>query len=124
MNILIDSDVLIEVLRGRDEAIVTRWTDLEDSADALLCSPVSVAELWQGARPKEYDVIERLFSALICVPIESGIGRRAGEYMRQFRKSHHVELGDALIAATAWAHAAALWTRNRKHYPAAGLAFY
>ena len=45
------------------------------------------------------------------------IGRRAGGYLRQFRRSHGLDIGDALIAATAAVHGCALWTRNRKHYP-------
>jgi predicted nucleic acid-binding protein len=35
-----------------------------------------------------------------------------------------VELGDALIAATAVQSKAALWTRDRKHYPMKELSFY
>jgi hypothetical protein len=35
-----------------------------------------------------------------------------------------VELGDALIAAGAVLNNAALWTRNRKHYPMKELAFF
>jgi predicted nucleic acid-binding protein len=52
MTILIDSDVLIEVLRGRDAGILEKWTGLANSSDAVLCSPVSVAEIWHGARPR------------------------------------------------------------------------
>jgi predicted nucleic acid-binding protein len=44
--------------------------------------------------------------------------------LRRYRKSHGVELADALIAATAVAHSAMLWTRNRKHYPMKELAFF
>lgn len=47
----------------------------------------------------------------------------AGEYIRRYRKSHSVELGDALIAASAVVSGAALWTRNRKHYPMPELKF-
>ena len=39
-------------------------------------------------------------------------------------RSHGVQLGDALIAATAAVHDAELWTRNRKHYPMRGLRFF
>jgi len=42
---------------------------------------------------------------------------KAGDYLRQFHRSHSLELGDALIAATASIHLLRLWTRNRKHYP-------
>jgi predicted nucleic acid-binding protein len=51
-------------------------------------------------------------------------GRQAGEYLRKYRKSHGVELGDAPIASAATLYGATLWTRNRKHYPMEGLKFY
>ena len=41
----------------------------------------------------------------------------AAAYLRQFRRSHNLELGDALIAATALQTGADLVTRNLKHYP-------
>jgi predicted nucleic acid-binding protein len=58
------------------------------------------------------------------VPADGPVGLRAGEYLRRYRKSHAVELGDALIAASAVASGARLWTRNRKHYPMRDLTFY
>ena len=116
-TILIDSDVLIEVSRGRDAAVLKQWEELGASDAVLLCSPVSVAEIWHGARPKEHAILDALFASLICVPIDLEIGRRAGEYLSRQHASHHVEPGDALIAATAVVHGAALWTRNRKRYP-------
>jgi hypothetical protein len=124
VSVLVDSDILIEVSRGRDQEIVSRWTKLGDSDDAILYSPVTAAELWAGARPREYEALANLFRVLLCAPVDGETGRRAGDYLRQFRKSHGVELGDALIAATAVHNEAALWTRNRKHYPMKELLFY
>ncbi|MDP8989838.1 MAG: type II toxin-antitoxin system VapC family toxin [Acidobacteriota bacterium] len=124
MIVLIDSDILIEVARGRDAAILEKWAELAEADDVVLCSPVSVAELWHGARPKEHNALENLFHALACVPVDAETGRQAGEYLRVFHKSHAVELGDALIAAAAVRNRATLWTRNRKHYPMKGLRFY
>jgi hypothetical protein len=117
MTILIDSDILIEVLRGRDTRIVGDWLKWSASTGPILYSPVSQAELWAGARPSEHDLIANLFQALQCVPIDDEIGRLAGDYLRQYQKSHSLELGDALIAASAVLRNAAVWTRNRKHYP-------
>ncbi len=124
MIVLIDSDILIEVARGRDAAILEKWAELAESNDVVLCSPVSVAELWHGARPKEHKVLADLFRALACVPMDAETGRRAGEYLRAFHKGHGVELGDALIAAATVQNRATLWTRNRKHYPMRGIKFY
>ncbi len=124
MSVLIDSDILIEVSRGRNKTLIARWMGLADSSEILLCSPVTVAELWHGARPAEHDILSDLFRVLTCVPIDHEIGRAAGDLLRRYRKSHHLELGDALIAATALVHGASLWTRNRRHYPMKGLVFY
>lgn len=115
--VLIDSDILIDVARGRDARLLARWTQLSERDAVIACSPVTVAEMWHGARPHEHKVLEALFRAMTCIPIGADIGRRAGDYLRQFAKSHHMELGDALIAATASIHKLALWTHNRKHYP-------
>jgi predicted nucleic acid-binding protein len=124
MTVLVDSDILIEVSQGKDAAILDRWTALAESDDIVLVSPVSVAELWHGARPAEHHALSDLFEALACPAIGAGIAREAGDYLRQYRKSHNLELGDALIAATAATQKAALWTRNRKHYPMKDITFY
>lgn len=97
---------------------------LAESESVVLCSPVSAAELWTGARADEHDALTSLFRALRCVPIDYETGRQAGEYMARYRKSHGVQIGDALIAAAAVLNHAALWTRNRKHYPMKELTFY
>lgn len=123
-SVLIDSDILIEVTRARDDAILLRWDELSRVETPLLCSPVTVAELWHGARTQEHRALHTLFVAIHCIPIDAEIGIQAGEYLRLYAKSHHVELGDALIAATVSLHNLALWTRNRKHYPMKDIAFY
>ena len=123
-SVLVDSDILIEVSRARNQLILGRWQQLSATDAAVLYSPVSVAELWHGALPQEHAILNALFAALICVPISAAIGKKAGDYLREYRKSHHVELGDALIAASASLHDLALWTRNRRHYPMKGLVFY
>jgi predicted nucleic acid-binding protein len=122
--VLVDSDILIEVSRGRNADIVARWMELSDSDGAVLYSPVSVAELWAGARPKEYEALRKLFLALTCAPIDEAVGHQAGIYLRQYRRSHAVEVADALIAAGAMANGAELWTRNRKHYPMKEITFF
>lgn len=124
MTVLVDSDILIEVSRGRDQKILTQWEKLARSEDRVLYSPVTAAELWAGAWPREHEALSNLFRTLLCAPIDDETGRRAGDYLRQYRKSHGVELGDALIAAAAGLNNAALWTRNRKHYPMKDSSFY
>jgi predicted nucleic acid-binding protein len=124
MTVLVDSDVLIEVSRGRNSEITARWMDLSNSDAAVLYSPVSVAELWAGARPAEHDALNNLFRALTCASIDQEAGRQAGTWLRKYRLSHGVEVADALIAASAVANGAQLWTRNRKHYPMKEVSFF
>ncbi len=91
---------------------------------AVLCSAVSVAEVWRGALPRETEATEALFDGLVCVAVTSGVGRKAAEYLRKFGASHGVQLGDALIGASAHLEKAMLWTRNRKHYPMRDVEFF
>lgn len=124
MSVLVDSDILIEVTRGHDQDILSRWEKLSRSDNAILYSPVTSAELWGGARRNEFDLLDDLFRAMLCVPIDLETGRQAGHYLRQYRRSHGLALGDALIASAAALNKAHLWTRNRRHYPMTELSFY
>jgi predicted nucleic acid-binding protein len=83
-SVLIDSDILIEVSRGRDADILSKWDDLSRGNMVLFCSPVTVAELWHGARPREHRILDALFAVVQCVPIDKEIARRTGEYLRQY----------------------------------------
>jgi predicted nucleic acid-binding protein len=123
-SVLIDSDILIEVARARDSSILNKWDALSQGSTVLFCSPVTVAELWHGARPQEDRILQALFAAVQSIPIDAEIGQRAGVFLRQYARSHGVELGDALIAATACLHDLQLWTRNRRHYPMKDLSFF
>lgn len=86
--VLVDSDVLIEVSRGRETRIVEAWAQLRDSGEMLICSPVTVAELWHGARSSDREILTRLFGAFMVVPIDEDTGRHAGDYLREYRRSH------------------------------------
>ncbi len=124
MTVLVDSDILIEVSRGRNQQIASRWTEFSESDNLMLYSPISASELWAGARPNEEADLIALFEALVCVPIDPAVGRKAGDFMRQHSKTDGVALADALIAACAVVSGAAIWTRNRKHYPMKEIRFF
>jgi predicted nucleic acid-binding protein len=123
-GVLVDSDVIIEVLRERKPAVVRTWVDIVNDDKPLFYSPVSLAEIRHGMRESEKESIERVFSGMTCVPIEVEIASRAGDYLRAFHASHAVALGDALIAATASVHQLDLWTQNRKHFPMRDVHFF
>ncbi|HWE86639.1 MAG TPA: type II toxin-antitoxin system VapC family toxin [Terracidiphilus sp.] len=124
MSVLLDSDIVIEVLRARDEALLAQWAALGESQSSILITPVTIAEVETGAFAAEMEAVSRFFAPVVCVVIDSRIGRLAGEQLRRYGKSHGLKMADALIAASAIGCEAALWTRNRKHYPMPELSFY
>ena len=113
---LLDTDILIDFLRGRGEACVL-LSQYEAGAEPPVISVVSVTELWAGMRRGEESATGALLSALRKIPISEDIALAAGEMLRTYRRSHGTELGDALIAATAVNIGATLITRNVRHYP-------
>lgn len=113
---ILDSDVLIEILRNNPRT--SRWVAVQASTgEALRCSPVSRAEIGAGLRSGEEQVISALFAGLDVVTIDAATGELAGDRLRRYRRSHGLELADALIGASALQHAERLATFNRRHYP-------
>lgn len=113
---IIDSDVVIEILRGNESTAA--WVRRQHAAGARLAySPVTRAEIRAGARPREAATIAALFASLAALPIEASTGEIAGEQLARFARSHQVQMGDALIAAAAIEHGEELATFNRKHFP-------
>jgi predicted nucleic acid-binding protein len=114
--VIIDSDVIIEILRGNSRTAA--WLrNQRAQGTSLRYSPVSRAEIRAGTRPKERAVISALFDGLTLLPVEGTTGDLAGDQMARFAGSHHVQLGDSLIAAAALEHGDALATFNIKHFP-------
>jgi len=113
-RLLLDTDVLIDYLRGQAEAM----TYLESLSGSLLTSAITVAELYAGVRDgAERTKPDAFISAFDVVPIEHEIAVKGGLYHRDYGKSHNIGLADALIAATATAKHATLVTLNKKHFP-------
>lgn len=110
---LIDTDVLIDYLRGNSRAVA-----FMDGLDGdILVSAVSVAELYAGVRPEEERALEQFLLAFEIVPIDQAVAVRGGLYRRGFSGSHGVGLADALIAAAAETAGASLVSLNRRHFP-------
>jgi hypothetical protein len=111
--ILIDTDVLVDFLRGYEPAV--EW--MRSCSSQPRISVITLAELRSGMRSGEEPALAALFRALVVIPVGEDIAARAGDLRRAFGPSHGTGLADALIAATALAHEAALVTLNARHYP-------
>lgn len=116
--ILVDTDVLIAHLRGiaaaRDWLIAARTA----AGGPLAASVVTATEILGGMRSPERTAVARLLATLRLQPVNEVVARRAGELMREYRRSHAtIGLGDYLVAATAKVQGLELATLNVKHFP-------
>ena len=116
---LIDADV-----------IIWNWRGLEDAALLLADSPFAVSavtymELVQGMRNRREFAKLRADLKLWQVrllPVTEPISARAVTLVERHFLPHHVQLADALVAATALQHDLVLVSSNNKHFrPIQGL---
>ncbi len=113
---LIDTDVIIDHFHGN--ALAREFLSSAIERGEMLCiSVVTLAEVMAGVRPGEEEITEQLIGLFTIIGVDQRIARKAGAYLRQYAASHRIDLGDALIAATASILDAELATRNVKHYP-------
>jgi predicted nucleic acid-binding protein len=122
-KVLVDTDVLIEHLRARPP-VADKFRELFTKGFSVFHSPVSRSEIYAGMRKGEEQPTANLFRVMGLVVIDDRVGEKAGEYMRQYRASHSVELADALQAACAFVFHLPLWALNRKHYPMRDIQFF
>jgi len=114
-NYLIDTDVLVDHLKGVSAAVKT--LNKLTTKGKLFCSVINEAEILAGMRENEEERVEALFQALNVLDVNREIAQLAGKYRRSYKKSQGVQITDALIAATASLHNLILVTLNKKHFP-------
>lgn len=113
---LVDTDVLIWHLRGYPQA-----TRRLDQLDSLALSAVTYLELLQGMRNNaELAAVKKMLErrGANTLPLTEAITQRACALMELLAMSHGLQMGDALIAATALEHRLPLLTGNVKHFAA------
>jgi predicted nucleic acid-binding protein len=115
--ILVDSDVLIEHLRGKTPA--RDWlVTARRSSGPLAISVVSLTEVAGGMRSPELREVMRLLGSMQRFEVTEQVAWRAATLMNEYRRSHSwIGLGDYLIAATALTEGLELATLNIRHYP-------
>ncbi|MGI9184309.1 MAG: PIN domain-containing protein [Solirubrobacteraceae bacterium] len=117
MPVLLDTTVLIDVLRGRPST-VQRLRSLRQHPGVPCTTAINVEEIHRGLRADERAAAGRLFDGLRVIEI----GRPEGELAGQWRRDHATRgitltQADCLIAATAALLAVPLATGNPKHFP-------
>ena len=113
---LLDTTILIELFRGRQEAI--GFLDKLSQEGAFFICPIVVSEIFSGVRPAELPKVEEFFEAMNFCPINYQTARRAGLYRRDYQsRGITLSISDTLIAAAAIEHSLTLVTKNVRHFP-------
>ena len=113
-GILLDTDIVIDYLRGVPVAVDFVQRHEQDIA----LSAVTVAELFAGVREgEETTELEEFIRLFPVIPVDLEIAKSAGLHRRDFGPSHGTGLADGMLAATADHHTLGLNTLNTRHYP-------
>ena len=117
MTIVVDTSVLIDHLRGVEDAR-TALRGAVDAGEHLTASVLTKVEILAGMRESEQAATGRLLATLDWIAVDEELAESAGLFANQYLRSHPgVDPVDYVIAATMTQLAAKLWTRNVKHFP-------
>jgi predicted nucleic acid-binding protein len=120
---LLDSDIIIWHLRGREE-VTEMLRDLQRFG-VPGCSALSVLEVQLGVKRGEEERTSHFFKSLKVFDVNMEIAGKAAQLIREFKgKGVTLNIPDAIIASTCILYHLVLVTYNRKHYPIAELEFY
>lgn len=117
-RILVDSDIIIWYLRGREKEV--KFLEELSQKDDLFISVVTITEIRAGLTKGAAKVIKDLkniFSPIILTP---GISEMAGAFKQKYR----LDIADMFIAATAVSENLTLVTYNKKHFPMPDVKLY
>ena len=114
---LVDTDVLIWALRGR-QPVIQLLAELRQQADEpLAISVISVFEVWAGRHESEEQVTAEFLAELTHLAIDAEVALRAAELARCDRvRGASPSVPDLFIAAAALANDLTLVTYNTRHF--------
>ena len=120
---LLDSDIIIWHLRGREE-VTAMLRDLQRFG-VPGCSALSVLEVQLGVKKGEEERTNHFFKYLRVFDVNREIASKAAQLIREYKgKGVTLDIPDAVIASTCILHDLILVTYNTKHYPIPGIKFH
>lgn len=112
-NILVDSDIMIDYLRGFEPSRIFFRSAFEKGS--LYTSVINVAEIYGGKdtrKPAKENAIKNFLTNFQIAVTTPTIAKSAGMLKRDF----DMPFADAIVAATALEYNFKLATRNTKHF--------
>lgn len=120
-RICIDTDILIDHLRGKRE-IVDYIEKLEEAGSILSTTSINAFELYYGAyktrkREKNVAAVRNLLSRLILLNFNYEASVKAGEILAYIEsRGRIIDYRDLFIGVTALVNGFTLLTRNVRHF--------
>ena len=112
---LLDSDVIIEFLRGKPQTI-SLVNKLK--SEGFGCSVLTLMEVKRGVFGKQETVANKLFRAMRIYAVTKEVGDLTVEFIKEWRKrGKTLQLIDTTIAATSVLNDLILVTYNKRDYP-------
>jgi len=124
MEFLLDTSVLIDTLRFRNERkeLLGR---LVEEGHRLTTTALNIVELYAGIRSGEETRTALLLDSLECHDLDAESGKQAGLLKNVWaKKGKTISLPDAIVAAIAIERGCTLMTDNRKDFPMPELSLY
>ena len=113
--VLVETTILVDFLRQSDA--VADYLDAARIRNMLICSAVTKAELFVGARTRaELRAIDQLLARFDLEPIVADDSVRSLNWLKKYYHSHGVGFHDCLLAAAAVRLHVPIATLNEKHF--------
>lgn len=111
--ILLDTNILIQILKG-DQTTIDK---VQSFSEDIAISSISSMELYYGAFNKaEVKKIEKFLSLFKVIHLNREISTKSIKLIQTYAKNHHLDIPDSLIAATALVGNYTLLTYNVKDF--------
>ena len=112
-SVILDTNILIEILKGDAPTI----QKVESFGCELCISSITAMELYYGARNKaEVKKLEKFISLFTLIYPNETVSKKAMALVKEYAKSHSLDIPDSIIAATTHVQQAALFTYNQKDF--------
>lgn len=119
-KICIDSDVLINFLRNKEDTVA--FIIENEEKHELATTDINAFELYHGAYVSEKSTenvkqVDLLLERIIVLPYTTGIAKFSGELLAELKKEGKtIEFRDLFIGSIARANGYKLKTNNTKHF--------
>jgi predicted nucleic acid-binding protein len=114
MSLVVDTSVVIDLLRGREEGLHL----IDPVWEPLMISSVTAHEVYAGARPGEEEMAETMLCSFVSLSFGTREARLTSGWWKAYRaRGVTLDFRDLAIAAAAVSRGVPLATSNVKDFP-------